>query len=146
MRREIERTLQHAQFLARHLHGGISPVVVAILIELDVPTNRDGFEYIKRAIMKVKEDPTQGLMKEVYSFIANSNCDDDIKKIDQAIGSAINQAWKRRDEDIWYYFFPIDKYGKIVKPSNSEFIYMIARFLELWEGCCEEVRHEKEKR
>ena len=32
MTRKIERTLKHAQFMARHIHGDLSSVVVAILI------------------------------------------------------------------------------------------------------------------
>lgn len=143
MTQKIERTLKHAQFLARHIHSGLSSVVVAILIELDIPTNRDGFEYLKKAIISTHENPTRSLLKEVYADIAEEFGIDDIKTIDQAIVSAIELGWKARDEEVWACIFPSARFGRNKKPSNSEFITMIARFTELWEGCCKEANYEK---
>ncbi len=143
MTRKIERTLKHAHFLARHIHGDLSSVVVAILIELDIPTNRDGFEYLKRAIISVHENPTWSLLKEIYADIAQAHGIDDIKTIDQAIMSAIELGWKARDEEVWACIFPSARFGWNKRPSNSEFITMIARFTELWEGCCKEANYEE---
>lgn len=143
MTRKIERTLKHAQFLARHINGDLSSVVVAILIELDIPTNRDGFEYLKRSVIAIYEAPTRSLIKEVYAEIAKDNFVDDTKTIDQAIITAINYGWKHKDDDAWSCIFPTQRFLRNKKPSNSEFITMVARFVELWEGCCKEVKHEK---
>ena len=143
MKRKMERTLKHAKFLARHINSGHSSVVVAILIELDIPTNRDGFEYLKRSILSVHINPTQSLIKDVFEEIARECGANDSKTVDQAITTAIEQAWKMRDEEVWDCIFPSTRFARNKRPSNSEFITMIARFVELWEGCCKEANCEK---
>jgi len=62
-------------------------------------------------------------------------------QIEQAIRSAIEEAWKDRREEIWAYYFRIDPDGGFSKPSNAEFISRVARYAELCQGCRKEVYH-----
>lgn len=54
----------------------------------------------------------------------------------------IGEAWQNRNTKVWGYYFPQYSGKKMSKPTNMEFISEIARFLELWRGCCEEVEYE----
>ena len=48
-----ENTLKHVLFLARHLNNcDLSCVVLAMLLELGIPTKRDGFDYVKNEEMR----------------------------------------------------------------------------------------------
>ena len=56
----------------------------------------------------------------------------------------IHDAWENRDEAVWRCYFPSNQEGFVEKPSNGEFISRVARFLELWQGCCKGVNYESE--
>ena len=141
----IEGTLKHAKFLARHLNRcALQYAAVAVLLELGIPTKRVGFEYLKQAIVIYVEDPVQAAMKGVYPVVGKHyETEPTAEQVEQSIRSAINEAWEVHDEKVWRYFFKTDRDGNIEKPSNVEFISKIARFLELWQGYCEEVTYER---
>lgn len=141
----IGGTLKHAKFLARHLNRcAFQYAAVAVLLELEVPTNRIGFEYLKQSIIIYVEDPAQAAMKGIYPTISSLyDPEPTAQQIEQAMRSAINEAWENRDEKVWRHFFRTDRDGNVEKPSNIEFISKIARFLELWKACCEEVTYER---
>lgn len=131
----IERTLDHALFLSRHIND-LQCVIVAILIELGIPAKRNGFEYLKTAILLRYLHPTQLITKELYPDVGRSY-DPEVSdfQVEQAIRSTIAYAWKNRDEEIWALYFPSGRDGTLKRPSNADFISMIARFIELWHGC-----------
>lgn len=132
----IEETLNHLQSLARLLgRDNVRYVIVVLLLELGIPTNYDGFEYLKEAVMIYFEDPSVMFVKGLYPAIAETDSRPvDGPQVESAIRSAIKVAWKNREEDIWDRYF----HGKKARPSNAEFISRIARMVELWEGCCKE--------
>lgn len=138
MQYPIQETLDHVDFLARQFHQGDAQyVILVILLELDVPTNYDGFDYLSKAIALYHEDPAQMITKGLYAAVANAYRGAvDESQIESSIRSAVKSAWARRDESVWSLYFPFDKDGKIKRPSNTEFISRIARVLQLWRGCC----------
>lgn len=141
----IEVTLEHALFLARHLHRcGLQYAAIAILLELGIPTHRDGFDYLKNSIVLFCADPTQVLSKGIYLEIGQMySTNPDHQQIENAIRSAIDAAWRNRNEKVWRIYFLPGPDGKLRKPTALEFISRIGYFLELWEGCCKEVSYEK---
>ena len=142
----IEETLKHALFLARHIHkGDLQCAATAVLLELRVPANRIGFDYLKNAIVLFYDDPAQMITKGLYPAVGELyEAKPGSVQVEQAIRAVIKDAWKNRNEKVWVYYFSsvIDKNGNLKKPSNSEFIAGIGRFLELWQGCCEEANYE----
>ena len=64
------------------------------------------------------------------------------QQVEQAIRSAIEGAWKVREEDLWRVYFAPDRLGNLKKPQSIVFITRIGQFLELWRGCCKEVSYE----
>ena len=145
MGRAIGNTLQHAMFFSRHLRRcNTKCVTVAILLELGIPTKRIGFDYLMHAILSFDDDPAQAITKELYPGIADI-CGPgvDTKQVEAAIRAVIAEAWDNRNPKVWGYYFPHYAGRKMERPSNMEFISEIARFLELWRGCCEEVMDEE---
>lgn len=130
----FDNALDHIDFLAKFFgRDNIRHVLVVLLLELDVPTNYDGFDYLVRGIMIYAKDPSQMMVKGLYPAIA-ATYDKEIAvpQIESAIRSAIKTAWKRFDALAWNRYFQ----GFTERPSNAEFISRIARILEVWEGCC----------
>ena len=145
MKSAIGETLQHAMFLSRHLRKcDCRCITVAILLEIGVPAKRVGFDYLQEGILKFYDDPSQAITKELYPAIAKSfgpGVDD--KQVESAIRAVVTEAWQNRNAKVWGYYFPQYIGKKMQKPTNMEFISEIARFLELWRGCCEEVEYDR---
>ena len=47
--------------------------------------------------------------------------------VERSIRSAVDSAWRRRDERVWRKFFRPDSTGTIVRPSNTVFINAVAK-------------------
>lgn len=145
MARAIGNTLQHAMFFSQHLRNcSAKCIAVAILLELGIPAKRIGFDYLVYAILSFYDDPAQAITKELYPDVADA-CGPgvDAKQVESAIRAVIAEAWESRRPKVWGYYFPHYAGKKMERPSNMEFISEIARFLELWQGCCEEIIDEE---
>ncbi len=141
MENTIDLTLKRVLFFARRLQG-CDPVcvIILVLIELQLDTYRDGFCYLKYAIERFYREPGH-LQKDIYPAVAERySIDISSGQMDAAIRTAIEEAWRRRDDGVWRCYFQPDRNGRIRKPSNAEFIARIAVFVELWQGCCKGVR------
>lgn len=145
MGKAIGDTLRHAMFLARHLSNcNAKSVTVAVLLDMGVPAKRIGFEYLIHAILRFYEDPAQALTKELYPDIARLyGPGADERQVEAAIRAVITEAWNNRNPKVWVCYYPHQAGRKMKKPTNMEFISEIARFLELWRGCCERTMYEK---
>ena len=142
--RAIGNTLQHALFFSRHLRKcNKKCVTIAILLEMGIPAKRIGFEYLTQAIVRFHDDPAQAITKELYPYVADvCGSSADAKQVESAIRAVIAEAWDNRNPKVWGCYFPHYVGRQMGRPSNMEFISEIARFLELWQGCCEEVMYE----
>ena len=136
MRITFDNALNHIQFLATIFgRDRVRHVIVVLLLELNVPTDFDGFDYLVRGITIYNRDPSQMFGKGLYPAIAETYAKKvEVPQVESAIRCAIKSAWKNCDVVAWNRYFP-DRTGK---PSNAEFISRIAWILELWEGCCKE--------
>ena len=134
----ISETLRHVLLLARHLDKcDLRGVTIVALMELGVPTKSSGFEYLKRAVLLLHEDPTRALTKDIYleiSLRCKLNTDE---QVDQAIRDAIRIAWENGSKTAWRWYFSYDGHAPRRKPSNGEFISRISYILELWQSCNE---------
>ena len=135
MRSTIDKTLEHIMFLSRHLDQcDIRGAIIVILMEIKMPTNQVGFEFLKYAIHLQKLDPTRSLTNDIYAEICLRYRQNSEKQVEQAIMNAIKMAWRHGSKEAWDWYFSYD--GKSAcKPSNSEFISRIAYLLELWQQC-----------
>ena len=106
--------------------------VTKILHQLGVPSHIKGYQYIREGIMIIYKNPDVigGITKELYPEIADK-FDTTTSRVERAIRHAIEVSWNRGNwdlmEEIFGHSVDIDK----AKPTNSEFIAMIADKLKL---------------
>lgn len=132
---------KHAKTLARDLNRcGKRYIVNLALKELGVPSGQDGFPLAKSTILILCENRFVKLKNGAYlsaGALANPPMDND--QVCQAIARGIKYAWDNRNSKLWKCYFPDGTPGSAECPSNREFLFAVVDFVDLWEGCCEEV-------
>ena len=102
--------------------------VANLLLVMGFSTNCKGYNYLREAIPAYAKDPGQAMTKELYPAVAKLYGASALQ-VERAMRTAIEKAWKRRDDQIWkLYFAPLPD-GFIPKPCNSEFISRLADML-----------------
>ena len=102
------------------------------LIGLGIPTRLKGYKYILAAIEQVLEDETslEGVTKILYPDVAKKY-NSTPQRVEKAIRHAIEVAWSRGKADEVENIFGYTVSATKGKPTNSEFIAMIADKLRL---------------
>lgn len=106
--------------------------VTRIIHEIGVPAHVKGYQYLRDAIMLVVDEINYlgAVTKELYPAIADKY-DTTPSRVERAIRHAIELAWDRGDIDKINKFFGYTINGDRGKPTNSEFIAIIADRLRL---------------
>jgi two-component system response regulator (stage 0 sporulation protein A) len=106
--------------------------VTRIIHEIGVPAHVKGYQYLRAAIMLVTEEINYlgAVTKELYPTIAK-RYDTTPSRVERAIRHAIELAWDRGDIERINKFFGYTINGEKGKPTNSEFIAIIADKLRL---------------
>lgn len=139
MHRSGNSMIDYLAALARQLSGFDSEYVILImLMDLEFVEKHNGFEYLREAIYILCEEHEALVTQSLYSAVA-ARCGRRVSDsvIERSIRTAIEAAWENQGQ-LWRIFFPSDK-----RPSNIEFISKMAKYLELWKGCCK--AYEKRK-
>lgn len=111
--------------------------VTNILHEIGVPAHIRGYHYMREAIiMSVNDmDVLNYITKELYPSIAKK-CDTTPSRVERAIRHAIEVAWNRGKIDAIDELFGYTINNHKGKPTNSEFIALIADRLRLEQKIC----------
>ncbi len=106
--------------------------VTNILIEIGVPAHIRGYNYMREAIMLAVEDidVLNYITKELYPTIAKK-CNTSPSRVERAIRHAIEVAWSRGEVSAIDNLFGYTISNSKGKPTNSEFIALIADRLRL---------------
>lgn len=106
--------------------------VTKVIHEIGVPAHVKGYQYLREAIMMVVEEVNYlgAVTKELYPAIAQKY-DTTPSRVERAIRHAIELAWDRGDLEKINKFFGYTINGEKGKPTNSEFIAIIADRLRL---------------
>jgi two-component system response regulator (stage 0 sporulation protein A) len=106
--------------------------VTRVIHEIGVPAHVKGYQYLRDAIMLVVEEINYlgAVTKELYPTIAQKY-DTTPSRVERAIRHAIELAWDRGDVDKINKVFGYTISGEKGKPTNSEFIAIIADRLRL---------------
>lgn len=116
----------HPPAVARPEPASTLPI---LLRTLNVPTKSRGYTYLREAVPLWMKDPTQSITKELYPAVA-ARCGCDKSHVERSIRSAIDVAWRNRDESIWRMYFQPDSSGRIPRPTNGDFISRLAQCLQ----------------
>ena len=106
--------------------------VTKIIHQIGVPAHIKGYRYLRSAIMMAVRDTRviSEVTKTLYPSVAKE-FDTTSSRVERAIRHAIEVAWDRGDVDVLNSFFGYTVQNSKGKPTNSEFIAMIADHLRL---------------
>lgn len=116
--------------------GGLSPYeksknveekITNIFLNIGIPAHIKGYHFLREAIKMVVEDADiiNRITKELYPGIAQ-HFNTTPSKVERAIRHAIDVAWNRGKVDNFNQLFGYVIYEKNDKPTNGEFIALIA--------------------
>ena len=134
---------EHMDSILRSRFGGIGVAsepqtpdietqVTKIIHQIGVPAHIKGYQYLRTAIlMTVKDsDIINSVTKILYPSVAKQY-QTTTSRVERAIRHAIEVAWDRGDVDTLNSYFGYTIQNNRGKPTNSEFIAMIADNLRL---------------
>ena len=110
----------------------IETMVTSIIHEIGVPAHIKGYQYLREAIILAVEDMDviNAITKVLYPQVAKT-FQTTPSRVERAIRHAIEVAWDRGDLDTLQRFFGYTVSNTKGKPTNSEFIALIADKLQL---------------
>ena len=111
---------------------GIESMVTGIIHEIGVPAHIKGYQYLREAIIIAVNDMDviNAITKVLYPQVAKT-FGTTPSRVERAIRHAIEVAWDRGDLDTLQRFFGYTVSNTKGKPTNSEFIALIADKLQL---------------
>jgi len=112
--------------------GSIESLVTSIIHEIGVPAHIKGYQYLREAIIIAVNDMDviNAITKVLYPQVAKT-FQTTPSRVERAIRHAIEVAWDRGDLDTLQRFFGYTVSNTKGKPTNSEFIALIADKLQL---------------
>ena len=140
----IESLCRHINSLARSRDGeteiatdeekapDMESQVTKIIHQIGVPAHIKGYQYLRTAILLTIEDNDiiNSVTKILYPSVAKQY-QTTTSRVERAIRHAIEVAWDRGDVDTLNSYFGYTIQNNRGKPTNSEFIAMIADNLRL---------------
>lgn len=110
----------------------LETIVTEMIHDLGVPAHIKGYQYIRSAIMMVVEnmDLLNFITKRLYPEIAKSY-HTTASRVERAIRHSIEVAWSRGNADMMNSIFGYTINTGKGKPTNSEFIAMVADKIRL---------------
>ena len=112
----------------RSLEAGVTEIIH----EIGIPAHIKGYQYVRAAIVLAVERPAiiNAVTKELYPEVAR-RYGTTPSRVERAIRHAIEVAWDRGDVETLQRFFGYTVSNIKGKPTNSEFIAMIADRISL---------------
>ena len=108
-------------------NSNLEQLVTKIFHDLGMPAHIKGYEYLRYAILRVIENREllHSVTKELYPMTAKA-FNSKPSRVERAIRHAIEVAWTRGDADNIAKLFGCTVLSSRGKPTNSEFLAMIA--------------------
>ena len=137
---ELSSLIGHISSLSKLKHGigasaagaDIEAQVTKIIHQIGVPAHIKGYQYLRSAIIMTinDNDIINSVTKVLYPAVAKKY-QTTTSRVERAIRHAIEVAWDRGDVDTLNSYFGYTIQNSRGKPTNSEFIAMIADNLRL---------------
>jgi len=126
------RSVNATTYYTPKVSNDLEAQVTKVIHRIGVPAHIKGYQYLRTAIIMVIEDNQiiNGVTKILYPSIAK-RYKTTSSRVERAIRHAIEVAWDRGDIEILNEYFGYTIHNNRGKPTNSEFIAMIADNLRL---------------
>ncbi len=107
-------------------------MVTDIIHQIGVPAHIKGYQYLRCAIVTSVVEPEiiNAVTKQLYPRVADKFMTTP-SRVERAIRHAIEVAWDRGDVDVLNSYFGYTIHNSRGKPTNSEFVAMIADKLRI---------------
>lgn len=107
--------------------SSLEVVITDIIHQIGVPAHIKGYHYLREAILMAVNDIEimNAVTKQLYPSVAKKHGTTP-SRVERAIRHAIEVAWDRGDVDILNSYFGYTIHANKGKPTNSEFIALIA--------------------
>ena len=107
--------------------SNLEVVITDIIHQIGVPAHIKGYHYLREAIIMAVEniDIMNSVTKCLYPSVAKKHGTTS-SRVERAIRHAIEVAWDRGDVDVLNSYFGYTIHSSKGKPTNSEFIALIA--------------------
>ena len=107
--------------------------VTSLLHDLGVPAHLNGYGYLRDAVCMVIENPllVNSMTKEVYPTLA-AKSGKTVASVEKAIRTAVEVSWSRGKIEILEEIFGFTVNLQKGKPTNTEYIAMLADRYNVW--------------
>lgn len=129
--RDSDLTVIHS-FGNNSKNSDLELMITEIIHQIGVPAHIKGYHYLREAITLAvnNADIINSVTKQLYPTVAKKY-QTTSSRVERAIRHAIEVAWDRGDIDVLNSYFGYTIHNERGKPTNSEFIAMIADKLRL---------------
>jgi len=106
--------------------------IASVFLSIGIPAHIKGYNFLRHAVKMVMEEPAliSAITKELYPGIAE-HFDTSASRVERAIRHAIDVAWTRGRIDHINQIFGVTVYTIRDKPTNGEFIALLADKMKL---------------
>lgn len=114
------------------LEADLETMVTEIIHQIGIPAHIKGYHYLRESIMLSVQNNElmNSVTKQLYPTVAKNHFTTP-SRVERAIRHAIEVAWDRGDIEVLNSYFGYTIHNGRGKPTNSEFIAMIADKLRL---------------
>lgn len=129
----IDETVRQSKIPIEEKLPDLQQKITAMIHDIGVPANIKGYRYLREAIKLAVEDfdRINNMTACIYKPIALAD-NSTPKRVQKAILQAIEIAWDRGDLDTLQQFFGYTVSNTKGRPTNSEFIALLADKLGFW--------------
>lgn len=115
-------------------NGNLESDITRVMHQMGVPAHVKGYQYLRDAILYVTEEVNLigAVTKELYPLIADKY-NTTPSRVERAIRHAIELAWDRGNVEMMNKYFGYTINLERGKPTNSEFIAMVADKMRMGE-------------
>lgn len=105
----------------------------SLLLGLSIHMDWLGGKSLIHVIPLAADDPSLSYSKALY-LEAGKRIGQSAQNVERNIRTAIDRGFSQGSMEVWAKYFPLDKTGKVIKPSNSMFISHLATILNAKRG------------
>ncbi len=133
---EVAHSSSEPQEVTLNNMGKMEEKITNIFITVGIPAHIKGYQFLREAIKLAIANPEiiNSITKKLYPTIA-AKYDTSASKVERAIRHAIEVAWNRGKIENINSVFGLKVYSSHEKPTNGEFIALVADKM-LIEGAC----------
>ncbi len=127
IKQKVEDALTQKQFKRPIKNKTLEERIAKIFISVGIPPHIKGYQYLREAIKLSIEDPDiiNSITKKLYPGVA-AKFDTSPSKVERAIRHAIEVGWNRGKIENINSLFGVRVYSQNEKPTNGEFIALVA--------------------